>query len=197
MKLKNYYNVIRTKFMVKKVKGKIDLSDISLISMNCIGGTFYHDVGYKFLSPTINLFFTASDFIKLVNNLDYYLSLIPVVEMGEKYPIGTLDDIKIYFMHYYSCEEALKKWEERKNRINTDKIFVIMIEQNGFSKDDFENFKKIKYPKILFVNKKEYRCEDSVYFSKYENEEYLPDIIQGRYYYKGNKLINAVRKAFE
>nr|WP_303942989.1 hypothetical protein [Ruminococcus bromii] len=72
-----------------------------------------------------------------------------------------------------------------------------MVEQNGFSKEDFENFKKIKYPKILFANKKEYKCGDSVYFSKYENEDYLPDIIQGRYYYKGNRLINAVRKAFE
>lgn len=56
---------------------------------------------------------------------------------------------------------------------------------------------KIKYPKILFVNNKVYECEDSVYFSQYENCEYLPDIIQGRRYYKDGILIKAIRKAFE
>ena len=165
--------------MIKKVQGKVYLSDISLISMNCIGGTFYHDMNCKFLTPTVNLFFTASDFIKFVNDLDYYLSFTPVVEMGEKYPIGTLDDIKIFFMHYDSCEDALQKWEDRKKRVNPQKIFVIMVEQNGFSKD------------------KVYECEDSVYFSQYENCEYLPDIIQGRRYYKNGILIKAIRKAFE
>ena len=97
MKLTEYYNIIRNKVMIKKVQGKVYLSDISLISMNCIGGTFYHDMNCKFLTPTVNLFFTASDFIKFVNDLDYYLSFTPVVEMGEKYPIGTLDDIR-YFL---------------------------------------------------------------------------------------------------
>ena len=97
MKLSEYYNIIRNKVMIKKVQGKVYLSDISLISMNCIGGTFYHDMNCKFLTPTVNLFFTASDFIKFVNDLDYYLSFTPVVEMGEKYPIGTLDDIR-YFL---------------------------------------------------------------------------------------------------
>ena len=52
-----------------------------------------------------------------------------------------------------------------------------MVEQNGFSKEDFENFKKIKYPKILFVNNKVYECEDSVYFSQYENFERFLSII--------------------
>ena len=93
MKLSEYYNIIRNKVMIKKVQGKVYLSDISLISMNCIGGTFYHDMNCKFLTPTVNLFFTASDFIKFVNDLDYYLSFTPVVEMGEKYPIGTLVEI--------------------------------------------------------------------------------------------------------
>lgn len=46
-------------------------------------------------------------------------------------------------MHYDSCEDALQKWEDRKKRVNPQKIFVIMVEQNGFSKEDFENFKKL------------------------------------------------------
>ena len=48
---------------------------ISIISQNCIGGVFYHDMNEKFLSPTINLYFDAYDFLKFVKNISYYLSL--------------------------------------------------------------------------------------------------------------------------
>ena len=85
----------------------------------------------------------------------------------------------------------------KNGKIGRKGLIPKMDEQNGFSKEDFENFKKIKYPKILFVNNKVYECEDSVYFSQYENCEYLPDIIQGRRYYKDGILIKAIRKAFE
>ncbi len=174
------------------VRRKIDVSDISIISMNCIGGIIYHDCGQRFLSPTINLFFEPSDFIKFVNNLDYYLDVVPEVSMGEEYPIGFLKDIKIYFMHYDTPEEALEKWEERKKRINRDKIFVIMVERDGFTKEDFENFKKIEYPKILFAKTKEYKDKDVVYFERYKNMEQLPDIIPGRYIYETGKLIDSI-----
>lgn len=118
MKLTEYYNIIRNKVMIKKVQGKVYLSDISLISMNCIGGTFYHDMNCKFLTPTVNLFFTASDFIKFVNDLDYYLSFTPVVEMGEKYPIGTLDDIKIFLCTMIRVKMLYKNGKiERKGLI--------------------------------------------------------------------------------
>lgn len=179
------------------IKNKVDVSDVSIISMNCIGGILYHDLSQKFLTPTVNLFFSAGDFIKFISRLDYYLSITPVVEMGEKYPIGTIDDIKIYFMHYDTPEEALNKWEIRKKRINKDKIFVIMTEQNGFTKEHFERFKHIKYPKLLFTKTKAFEYEDSLYFSKYKNSKTLPDIIPGRYMYNKMKLINSINKAFD
>lgn len=171
---------------------KVDVKDISIISMNCIGGIVYHDCHQEFLSPTINLFFLPSDFIKFVSNLEYYLSLTPNIKMGDDYPIGQIDDIKIFFMHYTSCEDALEKWEKRKKRVNYDKIFIIMVERDGFSKEDFENFKKLKYPKILFTKTKEYDCDSSFYMSKYKNLDQLPDIIPGRYCYKNNVLADCL-----
>lgn len=181
-------------FIVKK---QIDLSNISLISMNCIGGVVYHDCKQKFLSPTVNLYFYPSDFIKFVNNIDFYLSKTPKVTMGEKYPIGELDDIKIYFMHYDTPEEALSKWEERKARINKDRVFVIMVERDGFTDEDFESFKSINYPKLLFTKTKKYLYDDSLYISKFKNLDQLPDIIPGRYMYNKMKLVKAIRKAYK
>lgn len=192
--LKNKYYNLRRRVLSSIAKHNLDLSDVSIISMNCIGGIVYHDCKAKFLSPTIDLYFEPRDFLRFVNNLDFYLGQTPVVEMVDKFPVGTLHDIKIYFMHYHSVSEALDKWETRKERINKDKIFVIMVERDGFSKVDFEEFKKIAFPKLLFTKTKEYRCSESLYMSKYRRQEQLPDIIPGRYMYSKMKLIKAIKK---
>lgn len=189
-------NKIKHTLLVNKVKQSVDLTNVSLISMNCIAGVFYHDVEARFLTPTINLFFTADDFIKFVNRLEYYLSISPEVMMGEKYPIGQLDDIKIYFMHFNSIEDALSKWEERKKRINPDRVFVIMVEQNGFTDQNFHDFLRIKYPKILFTRNPNHRSDNVVYYEKYKDLEELPNIIDKREFYKDMKLPQAVNKAY-
>jgi uncharacterized protein (DUF1919 family) len=117
--------------------------------------------------------------------------------MGESYPVGVLDDIKVFFMHYSTCEEAFNKWQERKTRINKDKIFVVMVERDGFNDDDFENFKNIKYPKLLFTKTQEYECNDSFYMTRYKALDQVPDIIPGRYMYDKMRLIDAINKAYK
>lgn len=193
---KNFYYTQKRRILSRIVKKKVDFSEISLISQNCIGGIIYHDANQRFLSPTVNLYILPKDFIKFVNNLDYYLSLTPNVEMGKAYPIGTLGDIKINFMHYSSPQEAIEKWEERKQRINFNKIFVIMVERDGFDDEDFNDFLKIKYPKILFTRNEKYISDNSVYLKKFKNEKELPDIIPGRYMYKNMTLVKLVNKTF-
>ena len=194
--LKSFYYTQKRRIVSRIVKKKVNISDVSLISQNCVGGVIYHDVKQKFLSPTVNLYILPKDFIKFVNNLDYYLSLTPKVEMGKDYPIGTLGDVKINFMHYSSPQEALEKWEERKQRINFDKIFVLMVERDGFDDEDFNDFLKLKYPKILFTRNKKYISDNSVYLKKFRNEGQLPDIIPGRYMYKNMTLVKLINKAF-
>lgn len=161
--------------------------------MNFVGGILYHDCECRFLSPTIDLYFSASDFIKFINNMNMYLAESPRVVMGSEFPIGELRDIKLYFMHYDTPEEALAKWEERKKHINKDKIFVIMVDRNGFNDEDFENFKKIKYPKFLLTNNKEHVCNDSVYMPKFKNLDEMPDVIPGRRMYYKMALPKAIK----
>lgn len=68
------------------------------------------------------MFLYPVDFIKYVKKLKYYsgLKLEFIKEPNITYPVGKLDDIKIYFMHYKSEEEAMQKWEERTKRLNYD-----------------------------------------------------------------------------
>lgn len=88
-----------------RIKSKIkncDIPEISILSVNCIGGVLYHDYGMRFLSPTVNLSFSAEDYIKFMENLDYYLSqsLVPISNEKYHYPLMKLDDITIEFVHY-------------------------------------------------------------------------------------------------
>lgn len=102
----------------------------SIISRHCWGGILYNYLGLQFKSPFINLFILDKDFNKLSKDFSYYIKQELVFEREEfehnlkrNYPIAKLDDVPIHFNHYTSFEEAKKKWDERKKRINYDNLF--------------------------------------------------------------------------
>ena len=180
--------------LIEEMRGKLQNKDFSIISQNCIGGVFYHDMGLRFTSPTINLYFTCPDFVKFVLKLDYYLSFTPRMTWGEEYPIGYLDDVAIYFQHYKSCSEAVKKWEERKQRINWNKIVVLCSDMEKFSEEVFSEWKTISFPKLLFTAIHHDDDITELYFSEYEQRGKVEDLIPNRKFYKNNSLINIVNR---
>lgn len=109
-------------------KRRLKNKDITILCNNCLGGVVYHCLGMKFLSPTVNLMVdSTAAFLKLCQNLDYYLSQ-PVIELKDDsvpYPCGMVGDIKLHFNHYHTFEDAVSKWESRKKRINKDNIYII------------------------------------------------------------------------
>ena len=103
-------------------------SGISIISCNCIGGVFMHEMNMQFLSPTVNLFFSANDFIKFCEGLETkkYIALAPEnagCSKNGNYPLIKLGDITIEAVHYKTFEDFKVSWNTRKKRINYNKIF--------------------------------------------------------------------------
>lgn len=184
---------LKTNYLVRKEKSKLKVSEISIISQNCISGVFYHDMNIKFLSPTINLYFSCPDFVKFVLHMDYYLSLSPLMKWEEEYPVGYLDDIKINFMHYATCTEAKEKWEERKKRINPDKMVILCTDMEDFNDDVYSAWKTIKYKKLLFTANKKY-SENAVFFEKYEICHKVKDLIPKREFYKDDAIFKIINK---
>lgn len=135
--------------------------DFTILSCNCIGGVIYHELHQPFLSPTVNLFFKANDFIKFLSNLTFYLEqpVTPVPEddttfVPPPYPVGLLYDIKLYFVHYKTLEEAEAKWNERKKRINFSNLYIIMAERENCTYEDILAFDALPYEhKIIFTHK--------------------------------------------
>lgn len=175
--------------IIKSAKSQYGNKKVSIISQNCIGGVFYHDMGAEFLSPTVNLFLSCPDFVKFVLNLKYYMELELQMTWGEEYPIGILGDIKVHFMHYQTCTEAKEAWERRKNRINWDNILVLSTDMEDFSEEVFEQWQQIKYPKILF-SAKEWEDKNCLVFPQYQMQGRVADLIPKREFYKNNILIN-------
>lgn len=129
----------------------------TIITNNCVGGIIYHNLGMKFMSPTINLFIRKPEFIRYVTYLEAYskTELTEISESGYNYPVGVLENVhgqvKIHFQHYDSFKEAKKKWIERTKRVDYQNLFVIMDATANVTQSDIIGFDKIPYKKIMLV----------------------------------------------
>ncbi|HBI93588.1 MAG TPA: exopolysaccharide biosynthesis protein [Terrisporobacter glycolicus] len=161
----------------------------TIISHNCIGGVLSHELGLRFLSPTVNLFMVNEDFIKFCENLEYYLSLEITHYDGKikrEYPLGKCGDLVLYFVHYNSFEDARKKWEERKQRINMNNIYIIATDRDNFNKGLLQRFKRLPYRnKKLFSHLPIENSDDVVYIKGFENHSQIDPLTNkvdgGRY----------------
>ena len=153
--------------------------NFTIISNNCWGGAVYDEFALPYKTPTIGLWFPSDDYIKFISNLRFYLNaelvqisyeqchardlLIKRKERGRydfelsKMIIGRLEDVDIVFLHYKSFDEALQKWNRRKNRVNYDNLIVKYNDQNGFHKENFYLFKKTNFDNKLF-----FTCDNSL-----------------------------------
>lgn len=175
LKLRKYY----IKLTCKKRRKKIKYDDFTIISNNCWGGTVYQSYGLKYHTPTVGLFFMDEDYIKFIYNIKEYLKcdleFIDFSESkkakltGEKhsYPVGKLNDIEVYFMHYKSKEEAKEKWNKRKERINWDRIIFKFSNQNFCNKEHIKKFIELPQKhKICFVNNKKYNIDGTIFIKQ-------------------------------
>ncbi len=103
----------------------------SILANNCIGTVLSHDMRLRFRSPTVNLFMRPHEFLNFLESLDYYTNceVEETFEEGIQYPLGVMhrgeEQVKLYFVHYRSFEEARQKWMQRRQRIDRANLFVV------------------------------------------------------------------------
>ena len=170
--------------------------EFTIYSNNCWGGRLYDKFSYKYLTPTIGLGLEPEDFIKFLENPDFYFNqeLKPIKEIQKKvndewgYYDCRCDDIKILFRHYRDVNDAIDKWNRRKERIVKDNIIVkFTYFEDNIDKSLIERFIKLPYKKlILFIKDKdiynEYKDKCScVYFP---NDSYKEEFVASDKYLK-------------
>ena len=123
-----------------KYRARLKNKNFSIICNNCFGGMLYHDLGLKFLSPTVNLYFDMGDYIEFLENLGFYLNCELTNAGSKEEIIGLLNNkIKLHGVHYSSFDELKQKWEERRHRVNYDNLYIIGAYRDGFTDDECEN----------------------------------------------------------
>lgn len=143
----------------------------TIISNNCTAGFIYHDLGLKFLSPTINL--TVKDFPLFISHLEHYLSCELIeISRGGGTPKGRLvsdhfPSIEIVFNHYSSFQEAKEKWEMRKKRVNFSNLFIIMECYDNYFPNEFLEYCELPYNKdrVILTHSKHEDRKDSIFIS--------------------------------
>lgn len=162
----------------------------SLISNHCMGGFVYHDLGLRFLSPTINLKILPDDFIVMLEDLEYYMT--QPVELADcenspcpvgRIPIrGTFDQyVYIHFVHYNSFNEGKNKWEERAKRINWDNIVVMMTARDGCKYSTLERFENLPIKQKICYTLSDYPEFPHCHYARLDDGNrlngYISDII--------------------
>lgn len=150
---------------------------VSILSMNCTGGILYHELGLQFLSPTINLYMQAEDFIRFCEQLEDYLAIDTMTECNDSaivgdrtYPVAWLGDIKLFLVHYASVAEAQDAWNRRKKRLARDNIAVITTDRDGMTDALKDRFEKLPYQKVMFVHQPDTKHPSCFYLKGYEQE---------------------------
>lgn len=179
-----------------KRKQKLKNKNFTIFASECAGGVIYHKLGLKFLSPTINLWFEPSDFLKFLNNLEYYLNSASLIEDKNSkldYPVGTLGDkkmqIKLYFLHYTSFQEAMMKWEKRKRRVNLANLFIIMTDRDGANIEMLKEFDQLPFENKVILTGKDYpEIKGALFLDNCVENGHLGDIFKTNFFTGKSKL---------
>lgn len=159
---------------------RLNNKNFTIISNNCWGGNVSTDFNVQHHSPFVGMFIYTDDYLKLCRNLEYYLAQDlefleysrrdpeNVRHIEEGYPIALLGDIELNLQHYKSKEEAVSKWNRRRERINWDNLYFKLDENYGATPEDLKEFDNLPYDNIVIMTEKEYpELKHGVYFKDF------------------------------
>lgn len=176
MNLNNVFNVetwrlkFRGKVLIpvasRLLRRRLAVTDFTIISNNCWGGTIYETYGLPKQSPTVGMFIMPDDYLKLISNLQHYIAAPLLFIQPEKskwapelrnkpnwgsYLIGRINDVELHMLHYHDEITARQKWESRVKRINHNRLIFKFNDQNGATEAHFKAFDALNLDhKILF-----------------------------------------------
>lgn len=181
--------------------------EFTIICDNCWAGKVYSELGIPYQTPFVGLFIFSPDYIKLLNNLDYYLKSGGqslrfvreskyIKEFDNSYPLALLDDIEIHFLHYQSESEVREKWQRRLARIHWDNLYFKFNDNDQCSYELMKIFDNLPFKSKVIFSSKDYEDLTSlVHFKSREKEGYVG--IDLKIYHRYFNVVNWLNKGGE
>ncbi|PNW26872.1 DUF1919 domain-containing protein [Formosa algae] len=180
LKIKKSIGPLKKDILNRLLSSRVHNNSICIISNNCWAGDIYEVLNKKYNTPFIGLFINAPCYIKLLNDLSFYLnSELKFIESSKypisniKYPIGILnDDVEIHFLHYKTKEEAFGKWNRRISRMPKDinNYHYKMDDRDFGTEQEILAFHNLAFPNKISFTKKKYNFKNNL---KLKSEEDL------------------------
>ena len=169
MNVWNFFRSLRLRYYRSKIKSH---EERTIVCNNCLGGMLYHDFGIRFCSPFINLMIPTPHFVEILSCIDriHEFDMTNITPNNSCYPIGLLNSKwELHFMHYKTYDEAYAKWEERVQRMDFTKLYVILVETHSASYKDLVDFDKLPFKnKIILTHKVYPDIKNSVLIKQYD-----------------------------
>lgn len=175
---------------------KLNNKDFSIICNNCVAGrAIYYKLDLKYTTPTVGLWFYSDDYIRFLENLEWYL-IQPLVfrkiskhpdinARGLRHPIGVLGgDVEIQFVHYKTEKEAEEKWRRRAKRVNLNNLFLIYSDREGFKDEYLDRYEKLPFKNKIFFSSKPRNSKTSIFMKEYGEQKEVGNLIEDSSYTK-------------
>ena len=182
----------------REMRTRLRNENPSIIANNCNGGVISHDLGLRFLSPTVNLYIPFPDYIRFLQRLEHYLTLprnamkpIGGGSLNEACPCGILEDVRLVFVHYSSFEEARDKWFERAARVDHSNLFIMLAQRDGCTEDDIRAFNELPFEhKVAFAAQPMKDCRSAIYFPGFADGDQVRVLSDYVSKFSGHRIID-------
>lgn len=173
--------LLRKLFIIPKLRQLLHNSNFTILCNNCNGGIISHELGQRFNSPTVNMYFFHDHFIRFCEDLEYYLGqeLKPCANPNHKptdieYPIMNIGEgdkkLELHFLHYASEQEAISTWNRRLARINRDNMFFLFTHFDAAEEEWVKRFDNLPFKhKASLVNTPFPQYKSAIYIPGYES----------------------------
>lgn len=175
--VKRDYHILRRVLLSYRRIG-LKNRNFSIISNNCTAGYIYQYFGLEYQTPTIGIFFTANDYVKIVANPQKYFQkgnlrfIAPENSVHKnlykssmsfgKYPVAELDDIEVFFMHYKTEKDAEQTWYRRCERINYNNVLFLFTENESFSLGTLDESLCVSQKNKVCMTYNDYRVKNPI-----------------------------------
>ena len=180
-KIRSTINKIQRIFINRRLKSRLQNHGMTVISANCVGAFILHDLNEPFNSPFVNLYLSPNDFVRYLQNIEFYQQQsLTFIQSEKPYPVAKLVDLKVHFMHYRNSQEAQQKWLARSARMNLDNLFIMMTDKDdaqGIAYEDLAAFDQLPFKnKVVFTRKPYPEFKSAFYIKGFEKQNQVGDL---------------------